>query len=223
MNDLFFTISQAARELGSTAETIRKLCAAMAIPSEITPGGQIRIAKEVVEGLKRDGLPSVARPPLGENSRPAPASPRHGHPALLADVARHVAYEIEMLFLAARKLPVGFSSPSTQDEMNMALGSFLLHLRNLRGFLCPSLQPVCKDDVLASDYLGKLHAEDVGNPVILGRRKKRIDLQPRRERSWPVSQMTSDMRGELKQFLSLLPSERRDWCLQNQVVTLYLS
>ena len=117
----------------------------------------------------------------------------------------------------------------------MALESFLLHFRNLRAFLCPTLQQVWRDDLVASDYLGKLDAEDVGNPVILGRRKKkldrllahlsysRIDYARRGGKSWPVSQMLSDMGGELKQFLSLLPPKRRGWFLRNQVVALYLA
>src|SRR6516162_7282838 len=92
--------------------------------------------------------------------------------------AEHVSYEIEMLRFSAERLGGWHSSPMTTpigNEKNMALESFLLHFRNLRAFLCPSLQRCTDDDVLASDFLGKYDGADVGDPNNVNVAKERLD------------------------------------------------
>jgi hypothetical protein len=61
----------------------------------------------------------------------------------LQKAAQHVEYEIGMLIYTADHIGGEHSSPKSApvgDPKNMALESFLLHFRNLRAFLCPSLQ-----------------------------------------------------------------------------------
>jgi hypothetical protein len=132
-----------------------------------------------------------------------------------------------MLSAAGLRLPYGFSSPAEDDTANMALESFLLHFRNLRAFLCPSLQKPRRDDVIASDFLGSPKAEDQANPKVLGRRKRKIDkllahISYSREgyvrrgaKSWPGPRMLGDVRAALRQFLDRLPPERRDWFIKD--------
>ena len=66
----------------------------------------------------------------------------------LRAAAKHVGYEIQMLIFAANKLVGGWRESC---DCYMAQESFLLHFRNLRAFLCPSLQGTRDDDVYASD------------------------------------------------------------------------
>jgi excisionase family DNA binding protein len=55
---LFYSSGQAARELGTTQTRIRALCESRAIEATSTPGGQWRVAREEVERLQAEGLPS---------------------------------------------------------------------------------------------------------------------------------------------------------------------
>jgi hypothetical protein len=99
-------------------------------------------------------------------------------PEELEKAARHVSYEIEMLGFSAEHLGGCHSSPMctpTGNEKNMALESFLLHFRNVRAFLCPSLQRLTDDDVLASDFLGMYDGSDVGDRDKLKVDKERLD------------------------------------------------
>jgi hypothetical protein len=99
-------------------------------------------------------------------------------PSDLEAAARHVSYEIRMLFYSAAKLGGWHASPPTtlvDDAKNMALECFLLHFRNLRAFLCPLLQKVYDDDILASDLLGESAARDIGDAAILSEDKERLD------------------------------------------------
>jgi hypothetical protein len=94
----------------------------------------------------------------------------------LKAAAGHVAYEIETMLFAARGLWDGYTSPATPPEgrtYDVFLECFLLHYRNLRAFLCPSLQIVFDTDVLAWDFLlDKQEPLDQGDPVALGRDKE---------------------------------------------------
>jgi hypothetical protein len=92
----------------------------------------------------------------------------------LEAAAIHVKYEIRMLLYSSWHLGTGHGSPATMpagDDKNMALESFLLHYRNLRAFLCPLLQNVVDDDILASDFLGDTSATNVGDTTITARRR----------------------------------------------------
>jgi len=75
--------------------------------------------------------------------------------ATLEAAAAHVRFEIKMLFESSERLGPWFESPRSlgESEATMAAESFLLHFRNLRAFLCPSLQNFSNDDVIGSDYL----------------------------------------------------------------------
>ena len=62
MGPLFYSTGQAARELGITQARLRDLCRNSVIRAEMTPGGQFRIPREVIEKLKREGVPALPKP-----------------------------------------------------------------------------------------------------------------------------------------------------------------
>lgn len=106
----------------------------------------------------------------------------------------------------------------------MALESFLLHFRNLRAFLCPSLQKLGKDDILASDFLDKSEAKDLGDGTKLAKDVRRLNemlahLSYERQRHiaagdyrWNVGAMLVTMLEELQQFFYRLSKDGRvDW------------
>ena len=146
---------------------------------------------------------------------------------VLRGAAKHVEYEIEMLLYAQDHIGGFHSSPMTMPlgmEKNMALESFLLHFRNLRAFLYPSLQSVLDDDVVASDFLGEQKAEDVGDdPGTLASHKERLDrmvahLSYLREEyivagdgGWNVAQMAIAILDQMDSFLARLPGHTIPW------------
>ena len=137
-----------------------------------------------VPGLKSSGFDCcVARP---EGGGPTEGQAGEGGIELrplrsesqLRNAARHVAYEIDMLLYTARSLGSLYSSPPSglsEPQQNVALESFLLHFRNLRAFLCPSLQATGVDDVIAGDFLHRSEAIDVGDAAALAADKQRLD------------------------------------------------
>jgi hypothetical protein len=143
----------------------------------------------------------------------------------LRQAARHVSYEIAMLVYSADHLSAWQSSPPspTGNEANMALESFLLHFRNLRAFLCPSLQACSADDVVASDFLGNDSPTDLSDRARLGVDKRRLDKllahlsYSRRDYietgdyAWNIAGMLIAMLAELQRFLALLPPEQSCW------------
>lgn len=145
----------------------------------------------------------------------------------LRTAAHHVGYEIEMLMYSGEYIGWGHSSPPstpTGNDRNMALESFLLHFRNLRAFLCPSLQTVSSDDILASDYLNRTDPEDIGDPQRFhAAEKARLDkmlahLSYTRakyissdDHFWPGALMTKSIIEEFIKFVPLLPDARKGW------------
>lgn len=144
----------------------------------------------------------------------------------LQKAALQVSYEIEMLGFSAEHLSGWYSSPFTYpvgNEKNMALESFLLHFRNLRAFLCPSLQRCTADDVLASDFLGKGDGTDVGDRHKLNAGKERLDKMLAHvsysrldyieagDHWWDSSAMLILILTELQKFLVRLPEQHRAW------------
>ena len=105
----------------------------------------------------------------------------------------------------------------------MALESFLIHFRNLRSFLCPSLQVLGDDDVIASDFLGEQMPEDIGDSARLSVDKQRLDrmlshVSYSREKyitsgdyEWRVADLTVIALDELEKFLAQLPAEKVPW------------
>jgi hypothetical protein len=57
----------------------------------------------------------------------------------------------------------------------MALEAFLMHYRNLRAFLCPNLQRVAEDDIIASDFLKEPAARDIVDASKFKLDKERLD------------------------------------------------
>jgi hypothetical protein len=147
-------------------------------------------------------------------------------PQDLRNAAKHVKYEIEMLMFAGSELGGWHSSPMSTpagNYENMALESFLLHFRNLRGFLCPTLQKISGDDICASAFLGKSEAVDVADTSTLSRDKPRLDKMlahlsygrepfiQAREGAWPVARMSIEILEQVEIFLGLLSPEMRSW------------
>ena len=86
MEPLFFSTGQVARELAITQARVRDLCRNGAIEAETTAGGQFRISREVVDRLRRDGVPDTPRPmPNAEQALTViPPPVRRSRPALLS-------------------------------------------------------------------------------------------------------------------------------------------
>ncbi len=145
----------------------------------------------------------------------------------LREAAAHVAYEVETMLFAADHLESGHSSPATEPEgkeKDVFLEAFLLHYRNLRAFLCPSLQMVGDDDVLASDFLGENAQRDHADASVLGREKVRINKllahisYARRRYWWQVQQMRGEMLEALAGFINSLSAKQQAWFLNSQVL-----
>jgi hypothetical protein len=118
------------------------------------------------------------------------------------------------------------SSPITTPEgnrKNVMLEAFLLHYRNLRAFLCPSIQAHSDDDIVASDFLGIGEASDVADATKLKADKTKIDgmlahLTYRRAEyirrgvgGWDVAGMTVTLLEQLERFLEQLPDNLKAW------------
>lgn len=146
----------------------------------------------------------------------------------LKAAAIHVSYEVRMLIFAGSHIRGWYSSPVSgpnEQETCMALESFLLHFRNLRAFLCPSLQRTTHDDVTAADFLDRGHLEDVTEPGPLERDKVRLDkmlahLSYSRPdfiaegvHAWNVPSMSIEILNALEAFLRELSPERGPWFL----------
>jgi len=147
-------------------------------------------------------------------------------PEELLEAAKHVTYEIKMLVFAADHLGHGHSCPPTKpsgNEKHMALESFLLHFRNLRAFLCPSLQCVYREDILAGDFYESPRREDVVAPERLARDVERLNgmlahLSYERRSytaagpyNWKTTEMAAAAVEELRAFLATLPPDRAAW------------
>jgi hypothetical protein len=159
---------------------------------------------------------------------------RERTPQDLRSAANHVSYEIEMLMFAGSELGGWHSSPMSKpagNYENMALESFLLHFRNLRGFLCPTLQKAGDDDIWASAFLGKSEAVDVADTRALSRDKRRLDkmlahlsynrepfIQAQKD-AWPVARMSIEIFEQLEIFLGLLSPEMRSWFPSNEQIS----
>jgi hypothetical protein len=144
----------------------------------------------------------------------------------LHDAADHVRYELEMLVYSAQHLGGWHSSPMTMPggaDRNMALECFLLHFRNLRAFLCPSLHPPRAADIVASD-LHTPTAKDLGNPQALDAANKdlldqmlahltylRSDHIAVGGGGWNTGVMLLAMSEQLKTFFASLPEHMADW------------
>jgi len=98
--DLYYSTGQVAEELNVTQDLIRRLCQAGVIKFELSPGGQLRIAKSEVERLKQTGLPPMPRPLPGARRRaPAsgPATTTAGLCAPPSDALIHSAEQVILL------------------------------------------------------------------------------------------------------------------------------
>jgi hypothetical protein len=143
--------------------------------------------------------------------------------------ATDVTYEIQMMIESGQALEYGtVSSPPcflAGAQKNMALESFLLHYRNLRAFLFPSLQlKPREDDVIAADFLGKESPDDVGDPSEVGQDKERLDKMlahisySRRKEYiakdniyWEVGKMAAAMLKQVGVFVCAVPEHMKPW------------
>jgi excisionase family DNA binding protein len=73
---LYLSTGRAAKVLGVSADSVRRLCQARQIEGAVlTPGGQWRIPTDEVARLREEGVPPVPAPLPARNSRLAEASP----------------------------------------------------------------------------------------------------------------------------------------------------
>lgn len=138
----------------------------------------------------------------------------------LREAAKHVFYELSVLIYAAEHLGGSHSSPMStpsDNDLNVALDSFLLHFRNLRAFLCPSIGPFRDDDILASDFLKEPRERDFGDPNALTVDKDRIDKMlahisydrddyiAKGNGAWAVARIAATVLRQFDLFLASLP------------------
>lgn len=144
-------------------------------------------------------------------------------PQQLEAAARDVRYEYLMLLVSSQYLESGMSSPMDDLTKNLALEAFLLHYRNLRSFLCPSLQPIKDDDVIASDFVDCARAEDIGNTDVLKADLQkinkllahlsysRVEYKEAGDKSWDPDRMVAGIQSSFQVFIDRLPPQRRAW------------
>ena len=161
-------------------------------------------------------------------------SRKHRTEGELQQVAKDVTYEIQMLIASASAAGPVCVSPLVyrlpESTRGMALESFLLHFRNLRAFLCPSLQTTGPDDVLASDFLGEPKPQDVGDSNKIRSDKQRLDRMlahrsySRKEyistgnAAWAVGRMALGVLQEVEVFLGRIPEHMRSWFPERAVL-----
>ncbi len=142
-------------------------------------------------------------------------------PIELQAAAADVRYEIKMMLYASERLTI-VASPMQIPDDNLALEAFLLHYRNLRAFLCPSLQALSQDDVIASDFFDRPTSEDLAKRIEFEPDKERLDKSLAHisytraqfaadgQKDWDVPTMKAQMLRALL-ILQTLPPDRRRW------------
>lgn len=104
MATLFFTTGQAAQELHVSSAQIRALCESGAVQAETTFGGQWRIPADLLERLRRDGLPPIPRPLPNQNATPARNGTRRSQPELWAEPSESVVTAAEQVAITRSQL-----------------------------------------------------------------------------------------------------------------------
>jgi hypothetical protein len=143
----------------------------------------------------------------------------------LLDYSReHVYYEIDMFLHAARLLCQPMLHPLVT---NIALESFVIHLRNPVAFLYPSR--ILSDDVVAAQFCdaARFAHECPMTPVVDAARErankeighlttKRMAGSPVAKR-WDVSGLTGEMINALQSFSALASSDRLHPRVKDQI------
>ncbi len=133
-----------------------------------------------------------------------------------------IVYEVDML----RKCASVLSRPPNQMTQNVALESFLVHVRNLRDFLYGA--GTNPDDVVAGDFFpgpGQWEAKRPPMPKIIEDNRERLNRAlvhvsysrlkykgPAKE--WPSQQIASELIAVVRVFLRNLPQNRSAWFSQ---------
>ncbi len=131
----------------------------------------------------------------------------------------HIVYEVDMLGKCASVL----SRRPDQLTQNMALESFLVHVRNLRDFLYgESTKP---DDVVAGDFFpgpGQWEVIRPPMPKVLEVNHERLNRALAHvsysrlkykgpAKAWPSQQIASKQIAVVRAFLRHLPQDRSAW------------
>ena len=132
-----------------------------------------------------------------------------------------IVYEVDMLRQCASVL----SKPLDQLTQNIALESFLVHVRNLREFLYGA--GTNRDDVVAGDFFpGPGQWEDINirppMPKVIEANRERLNKALAHvsysrlkykgpAKAWPSQQMASELIAVVRVFLRHLPQDRSAW------------
>jgi len=190
------------------------------------------------EAAVRQALPRESRYKKGRYRMKNKKKPQHRQPRLDNDLqlaALDIRYEIDMMIESVADIGAVWGSPPTtlaDRQKNMTLECFLLHYRNLRAFLCPSLQaPPKGDDVTASDFLRLPTPDDIGEPKNVGTDKERLDrmlahlsysryaeYKAKGNTDWYVAKMAVAMLRELDGFLARLSETMKPWFPERAVI-----
>ncbi len=130
-----------------------------------------------------------------------------------------IVYEVDML----RKCASVLSSPLNQLTQNMALESFLVHVRNLREFLYDA--GTNPDDVVAGDFFpgpGQWEAIRPPMPKVIEDNRERLNKALAHisysrlkykgpAKKWPSQHIASELIAVVRVFLRNLPQGRSAW------------
>ena len=133
----------------------------------------------------------------------------------------NIVYEVDMLRQCASVL----SKPLNQLLENMALESFLVHVRNLREFLYGEGEN--SDDVVAGDFFpgpGQWEDKNIRPPIpkVIEDNLKRLNKALAHvsysrlkykgpAKKWPSQQIASELIAVVRVFLRKLPQNRSAW------------
>jgi excisionase family DNA binding protein len=103
--DVFFTSSQAARELGISQQTVRNYVASGVIKATRSPGGHIRIEPGELDRMKAlKSLPTVPRATTGAPTSSNAGRPKNANHILLAAPSGPAIQSAEDAFISDREL-----------------------------------------------------------------------------------------------------------------------
>ncbi|HWQ55957.1 MAG TPA: hypothetical protein VN442_19885 [Bryobacteraceae bacterium] len=156
---------------------------------------------------------------------------------VLRKTAVHVRYELDMLRYATTLLTPVTASPlswPSSPQVSMAMECFLLHYRNLRAFLCPSIHVARENDAIASDFLGSETELDFGDTASFKADKERLDQMlahvsynrdvyiERGDFNWRVADLTAAILDGFDQFLATpIPPTMQGWFPSRQEIERY--
>lgn len=132
----------------------------------------------------------------------------------------HILCEFNMIQDAANVVSRAHGTNGLLE--NIALESFLLHIRQVRDFFYGVRKNKWPDDTFASDYASNWESVQPDLPRVIKEHEERLDRQlahlsyarlryKGKEKEWPVDEMATAMAEVVRVFLRSLPQDRAAW------------